>query len=80
MGGSPRAIAKGRWQEQAATIPGSNGSGAIIKVVGITGRIRGMKHKRADGQTVRPSLVGLDGMGSRVERVSFGWCRGQVTG
>ena len=35
-------------------------TGAIIKVAGITGRIRGMKHKRADGQTVRPSLVVLD--------------------
>ena len=42
------------------TIPGSKASGAIIKVAGITGRIRGMKHKRADGQTVRPSLVVLD--------------------
>jgi len=46
-----------RW-----TRPGgySYGSGAIIKVAGITGRIRGMKYKRADGQTVRPSLVILD--------------------
>ncbi|MGE3803909.1 MAG: terminase gpA endonuclease subunit, partial [Gemmataceae bacterium] len=35
-------------------------SGAIIKVAGITGRIRGMKFKRADGQTVRPTLVILD--------------------
>jgi hypothetical protein len=35
-------------------------AGAIIKVAGITGRIRGMKYKRADGQTVRPSLVVLD--------------------
>lgn len=42
------------------TIPDSKASGAIIKVAGITGRIRGMKHKRADGQTVRPSLVVLD--------------------
>ena len=42
------------------TIPGSLGSGAIIKVAGITGRIRGMKFKRPDGQTVRPSLVVLD--------------------
>ena len=42
------------------TIPGSPASGAIIKVAGITGRIRGMKYKRADGQTVRPSLVVLD--------------------
>ena len=39
------------------TIPESKASGAIIKVTGITGRIRGMKYKRADGQTVRPSLV-----------------------
>jgi hypothetical protein len=42
------------------TIPGSNASGAIIKVAGITGRIRGMKFKRADGHSVRPSLVVLD--------------------
>jgi len=42
------------------TIPGSPASGAIIKVAGLTGRIRGMKFKRADGRTVRPSLVVLD--------------------
>ena len=42
------------------TIPGSVASGAIIKVAGITGRIRGMKYKRSDGKTVRPSLVVID--------------------
>jgi len=42
------------------TIPDSRASGAIVKVAGITGRIRGMKFKRADGQSVRPSLVVLD--------------------
>jgi len=42
------------------TIPGSKASGAIIRVAGLTGRIRGMKYKRADGRTVRPSLVVLD--------------------
>ncbi len=42
------------------TMPGSPASGAIIKVAGVTGRIRGMKYKRADGKTVRPSLVVLD--------------------
>ena len=42
------------------TMPGSVASAAIIKVAGITGRIRGMKYKRADGRTVRPSLVVLD--------------------
>ena len=41
-------------------VDSSSASGAIIKVAGITGRIRGMKYKRADGQTVRPSLVVLD--------------------
>jgi hypothetical protein len=35
-------------------------SGAIVKVAGITGRIRGMKYKRADGHTARPSLVVID--------------------
>lgn len=43
------------------TIKGSKASGAIIKACGITGRIRGMKHKTADGATLRPSLfVGDD--------------------
>ncbi len=42
------------------TIQDSPASAAIIKVAGITGRIRGMKYKRADGRTVRPSLVVLD--------------------
>ncbi|MGE0609950.1 MAG: terminase gpA endonuclease subunit [Pirellulales bacterium] len=42
------------------TMPGSKASGAIVKVAGITGRIRGMKYKRADGRTVRPTLVVID--------------------
>ncbi len=42
------------------TVPGSKASGAIIKVAGITGRIRGMKFKRPDGRSARPSLVVLD--------------------
>lgn len=42
------------------TVKGSAASGAIIKVAGLTGRIRGMKFKRPDGRTVRPSLVVLD--------------------
>ena len=42
------------------TIPGSEASGAIIRVAGITGRIRGMKYKRPDGRPVRPSLVVID--------------------
>ncbi len=42
------------------TIAGSPASGAIIRVAGITGRIRGMKYKRPDGRSVRPSLVVID--------------------
>jgi hypothetical protein len=42
------------------TIAGSPASGAIIRVAGITGRIRGMKYKRPDGRSVRPSLVIID--------------------
>ena len=42
------------------TMPDSKASGAIIRVAGITGRIRGMKHKRVDGTSVRPSLVLID--------------------
>jgi hypothetical protein len=42
------------------TISGSRASGAIIKVAGITGRIRGMKFKRPDGRSARPSLVVID--------------------
>jgi hypothetical protein len=42
------------------TIPGSKASGAIVKVAGITGGIRGMKFTRQDGKTVRPSLVIVD--------------------
>jgi hypothetical protein len=42
------------------TMPESRASGAIIRVAGITGRIRGMKHKRVDGSSIRPSLVLID--------------------
>lgn len=42
------------------TVPGSMASGGIIRVSGITGRIRGMKFKRPDGRSVRPSLVLVD--------------------
>ena len=51
------------WTAREVVLPSiadSPASGAIIKVAGITGRIRGMKYKRADGKTVRPTLVVLD--------------------
>jgi hypothetical protein len=46
---------------QFPAIEGSRASGGIIKVAGITGRIRGMSAKRAcDGRKARPSLVLID--------------------
>jgi hypothetical protein len=39
------------------TIPKSKASGAIIRVAGITGKIRGMKYTRPDGRNVRPDFV-----------------------
>lgn len=42
------------------TVEDSPASGVIIRVAGITGRLRGMSFSRPDGQTVRPSLVILD--------------------
>lgn len=52
-----------KWTAKSVVLPtvaDSDGGGAIIRVAGITGRIRGMTHKRRDGKTVRPSLVVLD--------------------
>jgi len=51
------------WTAREIVLPsinGSRGSGAIIRVAGITGRVRGMKYKRPDGAAVRPSLVLID--------------------
>ncbi|MCI0741175.1 MAG: phage terminase large subunit family protein, partial [Gemmataceae bacterium] len=41
-------------------LPHSKAAGAVVRVTGITGRIRGMSFKRSDGKTVRPSLVVID--------------------
>lgn len=51
------------WKQNVIVLPtiaGSKASGAIIKVTGLTGRVRGMKYKRVDGRNARPSLVILD--------------------
>jgi hypothetical protein len=42
------------------SVPGSAAAGAIVKVAGITGRIRGMNYKRSDGTSVRPDFVICD--------------------
>lgn len=58
--GEPTLI---EWTADTVTmpwIPGSPSAGAAVRVAGITGRIRGLKHTRPDGSTIRPSLVLID--------------------
>jgi hypothetical protein len=48
-----------RWTDSEVVLPtvaGSAASGSRVRVVGITGRVRGMKAKTADGRTIRPDL------------------------
>ena len=42
------------------TIAGAPSSGVLVRVAGITGRIRGMKYKKPDGRTIRPEFVIVD--------------------
>ena len=43
------------------TIRGADSSGVLVRVAGITGRIRGMKYKKpGDGRTIRPEFVVID--------------------
>lgn len=51
------------WSADAVvlpTVPGSKAAGACVKVAGLTGSIRGLKHKRPDGTSARPDLVVID--------------------
>ena len=59
--GKPTHIQWTSDEVQFPTIPGSPASSGIIRVAGITGRIRGMTAKRAaDGRKVRPTMVLID--------------------
>ena len=42
------------------TIASAKSSGVLVRVAGITGRIRGMKYKKPDGRTIRPEFVIID--------------------
>lgn len=53
-------IVWGKAQIVLPDIPDSRAAGAIVRVAGITGRIRGAKFKRPDGRAVRPSFVIVD--------------------
>lgn len=59
--GKPTSMSWTAQEVQFPTVEGSKASGGIIRVAGITGRIRGMSAKRAcDSRKVRPSLVLID--------------------
>lgn len=58
--GKPTKIEWDADQITLATVPGSPSSGAAVRVAGITGRIRGLRHTRPDGKTIRPDLVLID--------------------
>lgn len=50
------------WKQHQVSFPSTAGKAAycLIGAYGLTGRLRGMKHTRPDGKTVRPSFVILD--------------------
>lgn len=58
--GQPTQLEWTADQVTLAWIPGAPSAGAAVRVAGITGRIRGAQHIRADGKTVRPALVLID--------------------
>ena len=60
MNGKSTKIEWDADQITLATVPGGICSGAAVRVAGITGRIRGLRHTRPDGRTIRPDLVLID--------------------
>lgn len=60
LNGCPLTIDMKADQIILPDVAGSLACGALIKVTGLTGRIRGLKHKAPSGKTLRPSLVLLD--------------------
>ncbi len=58
--GQPTRIVRTANELVLPTIAGSTASGAVVRVAGITGHLRGMTAKRPDGATIRPGLVLVD--------------------
>lgn len=56
-------------------IPGSPSSEAVVVTAGITGRIRGMHYKRADGRSIRPALVVIDDPQTDESAASVSQCK-----
>lgn len=73
--GEQTHIEWGSKQIVLPTIPGSKASGALVKIAGITGRIRGMYFKRRDGTSVRPDFVVIDDPQTDESSRSLAQCR-----
>jgi len=58
--GVPTGIVWGKKEIVYPTIPGSRGAGAVIRVAGLAGHIRGDVVVRRDGSQVRPTLAICD--------------------
>ena len=58
--GQPTQIGFGADEIILPTIPGSRAAGAVVRVAGITGNIRGAFHTTATGAAIRPTLVIAD--------------------
>lgn len=56
----PTLIGYGEDHLVLPTIEGSQASGVVVRSYGLTGSLRGMKHRRPDGEVVRPDWVLLD--------------------
>lgn len=56
------------------TIGGSAASGTILECRGLTGNLRGMKHKKTDGEVMRPDLALLDDCQTDESAVSPSQC------
>jgi len=60
------------------TIAGSPASGVIVKTKGITGGIRGAKHKLRDGTSLRPDFVLIDDPQTRESAMSDQQCKDRL--
>ncbi|MFO0190724.1 MAG: terminase gpA endonuclease subunit [Planctomycetia bacterium] len=58
--GQPTRVERTASSITLPTISGSKASGGVLRAAGITGAIRGMASKRADGTKIRPDLVLVD--------------------
>lgn len=73
--GKQTHIEWGAKQIVLPTIDGSKASGAIVKIAGITGRVRGLNFTRRDGTAVRPDFVIIDDPQTDESAKSLTQCR-----